>query len=233
MNLQVIHEDNHLIAVNKPAGILVHADITEDATLEEYVKKYIKIRYNKAGDVFLGVIHRIDRPVSGVVIFARTSKALTRMNQLFKDREVEKTYWAITRERPSPPENTLVHYIAKDKKINKARTYEGNSKRSQAAKAKRSELSYELLASMDNRNMLKVSPKTGRPHQIRVQLSKIGCPIVGDLKYNYPSPLRDGSIALHSRSLSFIHPVKKEPVVITAAPPVNQVWQPFASVVSF
>ncbi len=233
MSLQIIHEDNHLIAVNKPAGILVHADITQDMTMEEMVKKYIKVRYKKPGDVFLGVIHRIDRPVSGVVVFARTSKALTRMNALFKDRKIEKTYWAITRQRPNPTSNTLIHYIGKDQSINKAKAFEEMSNRAIAIKAKKSELSFELAAGLDNRNLLKVMPKTGRPHQIRVQLSKIGSPIVGDIKYGYPQPNHDGSIALHSRSLSFIHPVKKEPVTIVAEPPRLQVWRQFASVMGY
>ena len=230
MNLQVVYEDNHLIAVNKPAGILVHADITEDTTLEDFVKEYIKLRYNKPGDVFLGVIHRIDRPVSGLVIFARTSKALTRMNKLFKDRQIEKTYWAITRQRPDLSKNTLVHYIAKDKTKNKATAYIELSNRAKSVNAKRSELSYDILAGVNNRNLLEIKPKTGRPHQIRVQLAKINCAIVGDIKYGYPQPNHDGSISLHSRSLSFIHPVKKEPILIKANPPETQEWKQFADV---
>lgn len=227
MNLQVLHEDNHLIAVNKPAGILMQGDDTSDLPLGEYVKEYIKFRYNKPGDVFLGVIHRLDRPVSGAVVFARTSKALTRMNELFREREVQKTYFAITRQRPNPILGSLTHYVGKDRKRNVAKTFDRMSNQARDLKAKESTLDYELIGEMDNRCLLRVTPHTGRPHQIRVQLAAIGCPIIGDVKYGYDKPNQDGSIHLHCRSLSFIHPVKKQPVTIVADPPEEMLWRKF------
>lgn len=222
MNLQVIYEDNHLIAVNKPAGILVQGDETEDTPLVDYVKDYIKFRYKKPGDVFLGVVHRLDRPVSGAVIFARTSKALTRMNELFKERKVEKRYWAITENRPFPEYGHLTHYILKDQERNVSRALDQMSNRSKDAK--KSELDYELIGNLEARYLLLVKPITGRPHQIRVQLSKIGCPIVGDVKYGYSQANQDGSIYLHCRSMSFLHPVQQTPVTITAEAPNERMW---------
>lgn len=233
MNLQVIFEDNHLIAINKPAGMLVHADETEDTTLEDFVKDYIKVRYNKPGAVFLGTIHRLDRPVSGAIVFARTSKALTRMNELFKKREIEKKYWAITQYRPNPISGSLEHFISKDRTKNVARIFDTMSNRAQAAKAKKAVLSYELIASADSRNVLEVKLETGRPHQIRAQLAHIGSPIVGDLKYGAAFAMDDASIALHSRSISFEHPVKKEPVTIVANPPSNVEWARFAGALNY
>lgn len=233
MSLQIIFEDNHLIAVNKPAGILVHPDDTADITLEEMVKEYIKVRYKKPGAVFLGTIHRIDRPVSGTIVFARTSKALTRMNELFKQRAVEKKYWAITQQRPQMLEGSLEHYLAKDRQKNQAMLFETLSSRAKASKAKKARLHYKLIASADNRNLLEVSLETGRPHQIRVQLAHIGCPIVGDLKYGAPFALHDASIGLHSRSISFVHPVKKTPVFISADPPQHVEWTRFADVLNY
>lgn len=225
MHLQVLYEDNHLIAVNKPAGYLVQGDQTGDATMADFVKKYIKIQYRKPGDVFLGIIHRLDRPVSGVLLFARTSKALTRMNEQFRNRETQKTYWAITNTQPSPIEGELVHYILKDKERNRAKAFEFMSNRAEGAK--RAELSYKLLGRVSTHVLLEVKPTTGRPHQIRVQLSKIGSPIRGDVKYGAVATNKDGSVHLHSRNLSFIHPVKKEPVSITADPPVEDIWNHF------
>lgn len=222
MNLQVIYEDNHLIAVNKPAGILVQGDETEDTPLVDYVKDYIKFRYKKPGDVFLGVVHRLDRPVSGAVIFARTSKALTRMNELFKERKVEKRYWAITENRPFPEYGHLTHYILKDQERNVSRALDQLSNRSKDAK--KSDLDYELIGNLEARYLLLVKPITGRPHQIRVQLSKIGCPIVGDVKYGYNQANQDGSIYLHCRSMSFLHPVQQTPVTITADAPNERMW---------
>jgi 23S rRNA pseudouridine1911/1915/1917 synthase len=223
MNLQVIYEDNHLIAVNKPAGILVQGDETEDTPLVDYVKDYIKFRYQKPGEVFLGVVHRLDRPVSGVVIFARTSKALVRMNELFKERKMDKRYWAITEERPYPEIGHLTHYILKDQERNISKALDQPSNRSKDAK--KSDLDYELIGSLEGKHLLLVKPITGRPHQIRVQLSKIGCPIVGDLKYGHTQANRDGSIYLHCRSMSFLHPVKQEPVTITAEAPQEGLWK--------
>lgn len=223
--LKILHEDNHLIAVNKPAGWLVQGDITGDTPLVEYVKTYIKLRYKKPGDVFLGVIHRLDRPVSGVVVFARTSKALTRMNELFKNREIEKTYLAITQERPDPISGHLTHFILKDKSKNVAKAYDKIGNRTKDAK--KSDLDYELIGEVGNLHLLKVNPITGRPHQIRVQLASMGCPIWGDLKYGFKKANQDGSIHLHCRSLAFEHPVKKEPVFIEADPPNEQIWNEF------
>lgn len=221
--LQVLYEDNHLIAVNKPAGVLVQGDETGDRPLSEYVKDYIKDRYKKPGAVFLGTIHRLDRPVSGVTIFARTSKALGRMNKLFQERNIRKVYWALTEQRPEPLSGHLVHYIEKDRQKNFAHAYSKPK-----GDAKKSELDYSLLAAIGSHNLIEVKPKTGRPHQIRVQLARLGCPIRGDVKYGFPNPNPDGSIHLHCRSLSFEHPVKKEPVVITANPDEeDEVWKLF------
>lgn len=225
MNIKVLFEDNHLIAVNKPAGMLVQGDKTGDSTLGDWVKKYIKDKYKKPGDVFLGVIHRLDRPVSGVVIFARTSKALTRMNELFRERKIEKTYLAITQSELPELKGDLVHFLLKDTTKNKTKAYDRMSSR--AAKAKRAELSYKMTGKVANHNLYEIKLKTGRPHQIRVQLAKMGSPIRGDVKYGSDQGNQDGSIHLHSRSLSFIHPVKKEPVHITAAIPNEQVWRTF------
>ncbi len=221
-DLVVIYEDNHLIAVNKPAGMLVQSDITGDITLKELVQQYIKIRYKKDGDVFLGVLHRIDRPVSGVVIFARTSKALTRMNELMRDREIDKKYLAICSHRPDELSGNLRHFLLKDGDKNYTRAF--NSKKPGTKEAL---LSYNQIGELDAKTLLEVFPKTGRPHQIRAQLGKIGCPIIGDLKYGAEYPMDDQSITLHCRSMSFIHPTKKEKVVITASPPNIYPWKIF------
>lgn len=227
MQLQILFEDNHLIAVNKPAGYLSQGDQTGDFTLVDAVKAYIKDRYQKPGEVFLGLVHRLDRPVSGVLLFARTSKGLTRMNDLFRDRKVEKVYWAIVGQQPDPTEATLKGYIYKDTAKNKAKVLpKADSNRYQGAK--KAELSYTLKGRLGNSILLEVHPKTGRSHQIRAQLSHNGTPIRGDVKYGFPEPNEDGNIHLHSRSLSFVHPVKKEPVTITAPlPSGDQVWQMF------
>jgi 23S rRNA pseudouridine1911/1915/1917 synthase len=222
MNVQVIYEDNHLIAVNKEAGMLVQSDDTEDKPLEQYVKEYIKVRYDKPGDVFLGVVHRLDRPVSGAVIFARTTKALVRMNELFKERKIEKNYWAITSRRPEPMHGHLTHYIEKDVSRNISRAVDKMSNR--AKDAKLSELDYELIAELENKYLILVKPITGRPHQIRVQMSKINCPIVGDVKYGYPTIAENGCIYLHCRSMSFMHPVKNVKVTFTAEVPDDRLW---------
>jgi 23S rRNA pseudouridine1911/1915/1917 synthase len=224
-NLAVLYEDNHLIAVNKPAGWLVQGDATGDTPLSELVKEYIRIRYKKPGNVFIGVTHRIDRPVSGVVLFARTSKALTRVNEMYQNRSIEKTYLAITEHRPDPIKGHLSHYILKDSAKNVVRVFANTGKRT--GEAKKADLDYELIAHLDNLCLLKINPSTGRPHQIRAQLASIGCPIVGDVKYGFEKPNADGSICLHCRSLSFIHPVKNEPVYIEADPPEQQYWNVF------
>ncbi len=225
MEPQVIYEDNHLIGVNKPAGWLVQADITGDLTLADWTKNYIKHRYKKPGDVFLGIIHRIDRPVSGVVIFARTSKGLTRMNELLRERKIEKRYWAITNVRPNPLSADLTHFLTKDKEKNKAKAFDKMSRRSVGAKE--ATLSYNMIGGLGDNFLLEVNLGTGRPHQIRVQLAKVGYPIRGDIKYGFKKPNADASIHLHCRSMSFIHPVKKEPVTVQADPPDEQVWRLF------
>jgi 23S rRNA pseudouridine1911/1915/1917 synthase len=219
----VLFEDNHLLAINKPAGILVQGDETGDKPLVEMAKEYIKQKYRKPGEVFLGVVHRLDRPVSGVVIFARTSKALTRMNELFRMRETEKIYWAVTDQQPSPPEAVLVHWLRKDEKKNKTTAF-----RRETQDTQRSELQYKLISKRNGHYLLEVCPVTGRPHQIRVQLASIGCPIAGDLKYGSSRATGDGSIALHARRLSFMHPVKKEVIAIEADLPDKDWWNEFA-----
>lgn len=220
MELEILYEDNHLIAVNKPAGTLSQGDKTGDDPLGEEVKKYIKIKYNKPGEVFLGVIHRLDRPVSGVILFARTSKALSRMNELFQEKKFQKTYWAITKNRPHDAERTLIHYLIKNEKNNTSKAYNKEIKGS-----KRAELSYKIVAQLDNYIGIAVKPATGRHHQIRVQLASIGCPIKGDLKYGFDRSNSDGSIHLHAREARFTHPVSKEELVITAPPPKDAIWQ--------
>ncbi|MDX1627757.1 MAG: RluA family pseudouridine synthase [Fulvivirga sp.] len=223
--IKVLYEDNHLLIVNKPAGQLVQADKTGDQTLADEAKAYIKEKYNKPGDVFLGVIHRIDRPVSGVVVLARTSKALERMNKLFKDRKVTKTYWAISDAKPPQVSDTLEHWLKKNHKINK--TVASNKK---SGKAQKAILDYELIGKIGANYLLQVNPVTGRPHQIRVQLAKIGCPIIGDVKYGASKPNRDGSIHLHAKSIQFEHPVKREQLHVEAPIPKEQIWQLFAGV---
>ncbi len=227
MDLDILYEDNHLIAVNKTGSDLVQGDQTGDEPLSEKVKEYIKNYYKKPGDVFLGVVHRLDRPVSGVVLFARTSKALTRMNKMFQDKEVHKTYWAVVKELPPQEEQELHHFLLKDSKKNKS--YVVPAKRSGAKEAI---LKYKLISSSANYHLLEVDLQTGRHHQIRCQLAKIGCPIRGDLKYGFPRSNEGGGISLHARKMEFIHPVKKEPVVIIANPPMEDaLWREFVNVV--
>lgn len=221
--MQVVFEDNHLIAVNKPAGILVHADETGDRTLEDMVKDYIKIRYGKPGDVYLATLHRIDRPTSGVVIFGRTSKAAERMTKLFQTHDIQKSYLAITMQRPEPLTGKLTHYLIKNPETNTVRAF--NKMKNGAKEAI---LNYEFVGQVDRAHvLLKVDIVTGRTHQIRAQLAKIGCIIEGDLKYGAEQPNADRSISLHCRSMSFIHPVQKTPVIIKAQVPQNPIWRDF------
>jgi 23S rRNA pseudouridine1911/1915/1917 synthase len=217
--LDVLYEDNHIIAVNKRPSDLVQGDKTGDKPLGEYVKAYIKKKYNKAGEVYLGVVHRLDRPVSGVILFARTSKALSRLNALFREKKVQKTYWAVVKNRPQQEADTLIHYLKKNQQKNKSTAFNREEKG-----ALRSELSYQLIKSLDNYHLLEVLPKTGRHHQIRVQLAKMGCPIKGDLKYGAQRSNKDASIHLHARKIEFIHPVKKTPISISARPPKDPIW---------
>lgn len=220
MNIQVLYEDNHLIAVNKRPGDIVQGDKTGDVPLSEKVKTYIGEKYQKPGAVFLGTIHRIDRPVSGVVLFARTSKALERMNEQFRERDVRKTYWAVTQNTPDPSQGKLVHHLVKKESINKS-----FASADQKPGSSRCELDYFVLAATERYTLVEVLPLTGRHHQIRVQLSTIGCPIKGDLKYGAKRSNPDGSIHLHARVLSFLHPVTKEPITITAPVPQERLWQ--------
>ena len=218
-NLQVLYEDNHLIVVNKRAGDIVQGDVTGDTPLSEIVKQYIKKKYDKPGAVFLGVVHRLDRPTSGLVIFARTSKALSRMNKLLAENKTRKTYWAVTKNKPPKDQDTLIHWLRKNPSKNKSYTFEREVKG-----AKKAELEYELIKALDQYYLMEIQLKTGRHHQIRAQLSKIGCPIKGDLKYGAARSNPDGSIHLHARSISFIHPVQKEELSIEAAPPDDPIW---------
>lgn len=225
MNFQVLYEDNHLIAINKPAGVLSQGDETGDDTVMDWAKSYIKHRYGKPGAVYLGQIHRLDRPVSGVILFARTSKALTRMNDMFKNRKVTKTYWAVVTDQPKPIEGKLEGYIYKDKDRNRSKIVpKANSNRHKGAKL--AKLSYKLLGRIGTNVLLSVKLDTGRPHQIRVQLAdQLGTPIRGDIKYGSRMRNEDTNINLHARTLEFTHPVKKTPVKITAQiPREDQIW---------
>jgi 23S rRNA pseudouridine1911/1915/1917 synthase len=219
---QVVYEDNHLLVVNKPAGMLVQGDSTRDKPLVEYAKDYVKEKYNKPGKVFMGVVHRLDRPVSGLVVLARTSKALERMNKIFRDRKVQKKYWAIVKKKPYPAKGKLVHFLIKDSSNNTVKAYDEQEEGTQKA-----ELSYKLSGSLNNHHLLEVYPITGRSHQIRVQLSKNGTPIRGDVKYGFHKPNADGSINLHALSLYFEHPVKKEAMTFKAALPENEFWEQY------
>lgn len=221
--MEVVYEDNHLIIVNKAAGEIVQGDKTGDKPLSEMVKDYLREKYGKPGNVFCGVIHRLDRPVSGLVVFAKTSKALARMNAMFQNREVEKTYWAITRQTPPKESDTLVHYITSTERNNKS--YASVEPRQGALKAV---LDYRLLARTGYYSLLEVQLHTGRKHQIRVQLSAMGCPIRGDLKYGAHRSNPDGSISLQSHRLKFVHPVSKKIVDVVAPVPKETLWQALA-----
>ena len=223
--MTVVYEDNHIIIVNKTASEIVHGDKTGDVPLSETVKQYIKETYAKPGNVFLGVAHRLDRPVSGLVVFAKTSKALARLNDMFRGGEVKKTYWAIVKQCPPAEEGELVHYLVRNEKQNKSYAYDREVKG-----AKKAVLHYRLIGRSDNYYLLEVDLKTGRHHQIRCQLAKIGCPIKGDLKYGFPRSNPDGSICLHARTVSFIHPVSKKPVEVTAPLPDGNLWKAFQTV---
>ena len=217
--LEVLYEDNHIIVVNKKAGDLVQGDKTGDKPLGEFVKSYLREKYNKPGNIFCGVIHRLDRPVSGAVIFAKTSKALTRMNKLFREKTIQKTYWAIVEKPPLKKEDRLEHYLIKNQQKNKSRAY---SKPYEGAL--KSVLDYAVLKTLNRYTLLKVEPISGRHHQIRVQLSTIGCCIKGDLKYGAKRSNKDASISLHAREISFIHPVKNEAITVTAPTPKDALW---------
>ncbi len=221
---QVVFEDNHLLIVNKPAGLLVQGDKTGDDTLITVCKRYIKGKYKKSGEVFLGLVHRLDRPVSGLVVLARTSKALGRMNRIFHDRKIQKKYWAVVKKKPSPESANLINWLKKEPSRNIVSSFEKETVGSQKA-----ELKYRVLGRLNEHYLLEIEPLTGRPHQIRVQLSFIDCPIRGDLKYGFHKPNKDGNINLHARSLYFIHPVKNTPLVLKAALPEDDFWEQFIS----
>lgn len=220
--MNVLYEDNHIIIVNKAAGEIVQGDKTGDKSLCDTMKQYIKEKYAKPGNVFIGLPHRLDRPVSGVVVFARTSKALERLNNMFRDGDVKKIYWAITKERPANPEGEIDTWILRNEKMNKSFSYPKEVKGS-----KRALLYYRHIASSQNYSLVEVELKTGRHHQIRCQLASIGCPIKGDLKYGAKRSNPDGSISLHARSIEFIHPVSKEPIKVTAPLPADKLWKSF------
>lgn len=219
---RILYEDNHLLVVNKLPSEIVQGDKTGDRTLADDVKAYIKEKYDKLGEVFLGIVHRLDRPVSGVVVFARTGKALSRMNEMFRSRDLTKTYWAVSAQKPPADADNLVHYLIKNEEKNKSRAYDREVNNSL-----RAELNYRLLGSIDRYHLLEVELLTGRHHQIRVQLAAIGCIIKGDLKYGAPRSNANASIHLHARRLQFIHPVKKEAIDIVAQPPDDAVWNAF------
>ncbi len=223
--MEVIYEDNHIIAVNKTCSEIVQGDKTGDIPLSEIVKQWIKDKYNKSGNVFLGVVHRLDRPVSGLVLFAKTSKSLSRMNEMFKNGEIKKTYWAIVKNTPNQSEATLIHYLVRNEKQNKTYAYD-----TEKPNSKKAILSYKIISRSDNYSLLEVDLKTGRHHQIRCQLAKIGCPIKGDLKYGFPRSNPDGGISLHSRKAVFIHPVSKEKIEITASVPNDNLWKAFEKI---
>ena len=220
--MTVVYEDNHIIVVNKTASEIVQEDKTGDTPLSETVKQYLKEKYQKPGNVFLGVTHRLDRPVSGLVIFAKTSKALTRLNEMFRAGEVKKTYWAVVKNAPKESEGELVHFLVRNEKQNKSYAYD-----KEVPNSKKAVLDYRLIGRSDNYYLLEVDLKTGRHHQIRCQLAKMGCPIKGDLKYGSPRSNPDGSICLHARRVRFVHPVSKELIELKAPLPEGNLWKGF------
>lgn len=223
MSLQILYEDNHIIAVNKKVSDIVQGDKTGDKPLSEIVKDYIKDKYNKPGNVYLGITHRLDRPTSGVVIFAKTSKALTRLNEMFKHKkDLKKTYWAIVKNKPEQNSGQLINYLYKDNKTNKSFVC-GKNRRG----GKEAVLNYKVIANSDRYYLIEVELLTGRHHQIRVQLANIGCVIRGDKKYGYPRPNPDAGINLHARKINLIHPVSKENIEITAPVPDDKLWKLF------
>jgi 23S rRNA pseudouridine1911/1915/1917 synthase len=219
--IDVLYEDNHIIAVNKKPSDIVQGDKTGDKPLSEFVKLFLKKKYNKPGNVFVGVAHRIDRPVSGVILFAKTSKALSRLNEQFREKKIQKTYWAVVKNKPEMTAGNLIHFLKKNQQKNKsfAQIKEGNG-------ALKSELSYQIIKELNSFFLLEVLPKTGRHHQIRVQLSKIGSPIKGDIKYGFNRTNKDASIHLHARKIEFIHPIQKTKTTIIASPPASDpIWK--------
>jgi 23S rRNA pseudouridine1911/1915/1917 synthase len=218
-NLLLLYEDNHIIVINKRPGDIVQGDKTGDIPLSEIVKQYIKKKYNKPGKVFLGVVHRIDRPTSGIVVFARTSKALSRLNELFAKKLAKKTYWAIVKNQPDKEQDTLEHWLVRNSKQNKSYAHI-----KEVPNSKNAVLDYQILKKLDNYYLLQINLKTGRHHQIRAQLAAIKCPIKGDLKYGFDRSNKNGSIHLHARSIEFLHPVKKETIKLMAPTFADPIW---------
>ena len=221
--MQVLYEDNHIIIVNKRSGDIVQADKTGDAPLSETVKQYIKEKYAKPGNVFIGVTHRLDRPVAGIVLFAKTSKALSRLNNMFRNGEVHKTYWAITRNSPQQTEGTLTDWLVRNEKQNKSYAYDH-----EVPNSKKAVLNYRVIGKSDRYTLIEMQLMTGRHHQIRCQMARIGCPIKGDLKYGAPRSNTDGSISLLARKIEFVHPVSKETVSVIAPLPNDTLWKAIA-----
>ncbi|WP_299275044.1 RluA family pseudouridine synthase [uncultured Psychroserpens sp.] len=219
-NLQVLYEDNHIIIVNKRAGDIVQGDKTGDMPLSDVVKAYIKDKYNKPGNVYLGVVHRLDRPTTGIVLFSKTSKALPRLNKLFAEKKTSKTYWAIVKQLPQKPEGTLINWLKKNPKNNKSTAYT-----KEVEGSKKAVLHFKTLKTLDNYYLLEIALETGRHHQIRSQLSSVGSPIKGDLKYGFGRSNKDASISLHARRLEFIHPVSKNMIDVVAPLPKDPIWQ--------
>ena len=219
-NLQVLFEDNHMVIVNKRAGDITQGDKTGDKPLSDIVKEYIKDKYNKPGNVYLGVVHRLDRPTSGIIIFARTSKALERLNKMLREKTIRKTYWAVVKNQPKKASDTLINFLKKNPKNNKSTAYN-----KEIDGSKKAILHYKTLKKLDNYSLLEVDLETGRHHQIRCQLSTIGLPIKGDLKYGFNRSNKDGSIHLHARKINFTHPVTKEDINITAPVPNDVIWK--------
>ncbi|WP_439128125.1 RluA family pseudouridine synthase [Polaribacter sp.] len=218
-NLQVLFEDNHIIIVNKRAGDITQGDKTGDKPLNEVVKEYVKDKYNKPGNVFIGTVHRLDRPTSGIVIFARTSKALERLNKMLREKTINKTYWALVKNSPKKTSDTLTNFLKKDPKKNKSFVY-----KKEIEGSKKAILHYILLKKLDTYTLLEIDLETGRHHQIRTQLANIRCPIKGDLKYGFARSNKDGSISLHARKIEFVHPVSKENIKIIAPTPKDVIW---------
>ena len=218
-NLQILLEDNHIIVINKRVGDIVQGDKTGDKPLSEIVKEYIKEKYNKPGEAFLGVVHRLDRPTTGIIVFARTSKALTRLNELFKNRETQKTYWAVVKNKPIKPEDNLVHFLKRNEKNNTSKAHI-----KEVPDSKMASLDYKIIKELNSYYVVEINLHTGRHHQIRAQLSAIGCPIKGDLKYGFDRSNADGGIHLHARKLVFTHPVTKEEIQIVAPVPHDVIW---------
>lgn len=225
--MTVLYEDNHIIIVNKTVSEIVQGDKTGDKPLSEIVKEWIKEKYNKPGNVFCGVTHRLDRPVSGIVVFAKTSKALPRLNKMFQDKEIKKTYWAIVKNKPREPEGTLTNYLVRNEKQNKSYAYD-----TEKPDSKKAILHYKLIGQSDKYNLLEIDLETGRHHQIRCQLAKMGCVIKGDLKYGADRSNPDGGICLHARKITFIHPVSKELIEVTAPVPDDNLWKAFEAQLS-